>query len=50
MTGFPINELLGRVHFYIMFIGVNLTFFPMHYMGLAGMPRRIIDYPDMFIY
>jgi len=48
LTGVYYSEKLGRLHFYITFIGVNLTFFPMHFMGIAGMPRRIPDYPDAF--
>jgi cytochrome c oxidase subunit 1 len=44
MTGRMLNETLGKIQFVIMFIGFNLTFFPMHQLGLAGMPRRIADY------
>jgi len=48
ITGCRYPEILGKIHFWLFFIGVNLTFFPMHWLGLAGMPRRIPDYPDAY--
>ena len=48
ITGLQYPEALGQIHFWLFFTGVNLTFFPMHFLGLAGMPRRIPDYPDAY--
>ncbi|MCP3732315.1 cytochrome c oxidase subunit I [Sphingomonas sp. MG17] len=50
MSGRMYNELLGQLHFWVFFIGVNVLFFPQHFLGLQGMPRRYPDYPDAFAY
>jgi len=48
ITGYMYSEAIGKLHFWVTFIGVNIIFFPQHFLGLAGMPRRIADYPDGF--
>jgi hypothetical protein len=50
MSGREYPEWAGKLHFWMMFIGSNLTFFPQHFLGNQGMPRRYIDYPEAFAY
>jgi len=50
ITGYLYSSALARIHFLLSFIGVNIVFFPQHFLGLAGMPRRYIDYPEAFAF
>lgn len=48
ISGLRYSDILGKIHFWTFFVGVNVTFFPMHFLGTGGMPRRVPDYPDAY--
>jgi heme/copper-type cytochrome/quinol oxidase subunit 1 len=50
VLGVEYNKFLANSQFFLLFLGVNITFFPQHFLGLAGFPRRYRDYPDIFYF